>query len=50
MYGLITVIQLETNRTPIPGVKTVAQVEQNAAALGWELSAADVVELGKLGV
>ena len=35
---------------PIPGVKTVAQVEQNAAALGWELSAADVVELGKLGV
>jgi aryl-alcohol dehydrogenase-like predicted oxidoreductase len=33
---------------PIPGVKTVAQVEQNAAALGWELSAADVLELGRV--
>ena len=33
---------------PIPGVKTVDQVEQNAAALGWELSAADVAELGQV--
>jgi aryl-alcohol dehydrogenase-like predicted oxidoreductase len=32
---------------PIPGVKTVAQVAQNAAALGWELSAADVAELSQ---
>jgi aryl-alcohol dehydrogenase-like predicted oxidoreductase len=32
---------------PIPGIKTAAQVEQNASALGWELSAADCVELGQ---
>jgi aryl-alcohol dehydrogenase-like predicted oxidoreductase len=30
---------------PIPGIKTVAQVEQNAGALGWELSTADVMDL-----
>jgi aryl-alcohol dehydrogenase-like predicted oxidoreductase len=33
---------------PIPGVKTVAQVEQNAAALGWELSPTDVAELSQV--
>ncbi len=30
---------------PIPGIKSAAQVEQNAGALGWELTAAEVVEL-----
>jgi aryl-alcohol dehydrogenase-like predicted oxidoreductase len=30
---------------PIPGVKNKAQVEQNAGALGWELSADDVMDL-----
>ena len=34
---------------PIPGIKTAAQVEQNAGALGWELSAAEVGELSYLG-
>jgi aryl-alcohol dehydrogenase-like predicted oxidoreductase len=34
---------------PIPGIKTAAQVEQNAGALGWELSAAEVSELSYLG-
>jgi aryl-alcohol dehydrogenase-like predicted oxidoreductase len=29
-------------------VKTVAQVEQNAAALGWELSPTDVAELSRV--
>ena len=32
---------------PIPGIKTAAQVEQNAGALGWELSAADVMVLSQ---
>ncbi len=30
---------------PIPGVKNRSQVEQNAGALGWELSADDVMDL-----
>jgi aryl-alcohol dehydrogenase-like predicted oxidoreductase len=30
---------------PIPGIKSAAQVEQNAGALGWELTAAEVTEL-----
>ncbi len=30
---------------PIPGIKNAAQVEQNAAAIGWELSAEDVIDL-----
>lgn len=30
---------------PIPGVKTAAQVEQNAGALGWELTVAEVEQL-----
>jgi aryl-alcohol dehydrogenase-like predicted oxidoreductase len=34
---------------PIPGIKTAAQVEQNAGALGWELSADEVMELRYLG-
>lgn len=34
---------------PIPGVKNKAQVEQNAGALGWELSADDVMDLRYLG-
>jgi aryl-alcohol dehydrogenase-like predicted oxidoreductase len=34
---------------PIPGIKTAAQVEQNAGALGWELSAEEVSELRYLG-
>jgi aryl-alcohol dehydrogenase-like predicted oxidoreductase len=34
---------------PIPGIKTAAQVEQNAGALGWELSADEVSELRYLG-
>jgi aryl-alcohol dehydrogenase-like predicted oxidoreductase len=33
---------------PIPGIKTAAQVEQNAGALGWELSAAELLELGQI--
>lgn len=33
---------------PIPGIKSAAQVEQNAGALGWELTAADVVDLGAI--
>jgi aryl-alcohol dehydrogenase-like predicted oxidoreductase len=34
---------------PIPGIKTAAQVEQNAGALGWELSADEVMALRYLG-
>ncbi len=34
---------------PIPGIKTAAQVDQNAGALGWELSADEVNELRYLG-
>jgi aryl-alcohol dehydrogenase-like predicted oxidoreductase len=34
---------------PIPGIKTAPQVEQNAGALGWELSADEVMELRYLG-
>ena len=30
---------------PIPGIKNAAQVEQNAGALGWELTTAEVMEL-----
>ncbi|PSB59405.1 aldo/keto reductase [Chamaesiphon polymorphus] len=30
---------------PIPGIKTATQVEQNAGAMGWELSAEEVMEL-----
>jgi aryl-alcohol dehydrogenase-like predicted oxidoreductase len=32
---------------PIPGIKSAAQVEQNAGALGWELSAKEVAELSQ---
>jgi aryl-alcohol dehydrogenase-like predicted oxidoreductase len=32
---------------PIPGIKNAAQVEQNAGALGWELSAAEIGELSR---
>jgi aryl-alcohol dehydrogenase-like predicted oxidoreductase len=34
---------------PIPGVKNKTQVDQNAGALGWELSADDVMDLRYLG-
>jgi aryl-alcohol dehydrogenase-like predicted oxidoreductase len=34
---------------PIPGIKTATQVEQNAGALGWGLSADEVMELRYLG-
>jgi aryl-alcohol dehydrogenase-like predicted oxidoreductase len=34
---------------PIPGIKTATQVEQNAGALGWELSADEVMALRYLG-
>jgi aryl-alcohol dehydrogenase-like predicted oxidoreductase len=30
---------------PIPGIKSAAQVEQNAGALGWELTADEVADL-----
>ncbi len=30
---------------PIPGIKSAAQVEQNAGALGWELTATEVADL-----
>ena len=30
---------------PIPGIKTAAQVDQNAGAIGWELSETDAIEL-----
>jgi aryl-alcohol dehydrogenase-like predicted oxidoreductase len=30
---------------PIPGIKNASQVQQNAGALGWELSAIEVAEL-----
>jgi aryl-alcohol dehydrogenase-like predicted oxidoreductase len=33
---------------PIPGIKSAAQVEQNAGALGWELSADELLELGQI--
>lgn len=33
---------------PIPGIKTAAQVEQNAGALGWELSADELIELAQI--
>lgn len=33
---------------PIPGIKTAAQVEQNAGALGWELSADESIELAQI--
>jgi aryl-alcohol dehydrogenase-like predicted oxidoreductase len=32
---------------PIPGIKSAAQVEQNAGALGWELSVTEVAELSQ---
>jgi aryl-alcohol dehydrogenase-like predicted oxidoreductase len=32
---------------PIPGIKSAEQVEQNAGALGWELSAIEVAELSQ---
>ncbi len=32
---------------PIPGIKSAGQVEQNAGALGWELSATEVAELSQ---
>jgi aryl-alcohol dehydrogenase-like predicted oxidoreductase len=32
---------------PIPGIKSAEQVEQNAGALGWELSSAEVAELSQ---
>jgi aryl-alcohol dehydrogenase-like predicted oxidoreductase len=32
---------------PIPGIKSAAQVDQNAGALGWELSAKEVAELSQ---
>jgi aryl-alcohol dehydrogenase-like predicted oxidoreductase len=32
---------------PIPGIKSAAQVEQNAGALGWELSVKEVAELSQ---
>jgi aryl-alcohol dehydrogenase-like predicted oxidoreductase len=32
---------------PIPGIKNASQVNQNAGALGWELSAAEVAELSQ---
>jgi aryl-alcohol dehydrogenase-like predicted oxidoreductase len=32
---------------PIPGIKSAEQVEQNAGALGWELSTAEVAELSQ---
>ncbi len=32
---------------PIPGIKSAAQVEQNAGALGWELTATEVLELSQ---
>jgi aryl-alcohol dehydrogenase-like predicted oxidoreductase len=32
---------------PIPGIKSAEQVEQNAGALGWELSATEVAELSQ---
>ena len=30
---------------PIPGIKTADQVDQNAGAMGWELSEIDAIEL-----
>ncbi|QLE54914.1 aldo/keto reductase [Nostoc sp. TCL26-01] len=36
------------NVIPIAGVKTVAQVRQNAGALGWKLSDDDIQELDKV--
>jgi aryl-alcohol dehydrogenase-like predicted oxidoreductase len=32
---------------PIPGIKSAAQVDQNAGALGWELSVKEVAELSQ---
>ncbi len=34
---------------PIPGIKTAAQVDQNAGALGWELTVDEISELRYLG-
>ena len=33
---------------PIPGVKTAAQVQDNAGALGWSLSPQELVELDRV--
>jgi aryl-alcohol dehydrogenase-like predicted oxidoreductase len=33
---------------PIPGIKSAAQVEQNAGALGWTITTAEVTELRQL--
>lgn len=33
---------------PIPGIKTVAQFEQNLAALGWQLSEEDIARLDEV--
>eukprot|EP01025_Chloroclados_australasicus_P000991 TRINITY_DN10318_c1_g1_i3.p1 TRINITY_DN10318_c1_g1~~TRINITY_DN10318_c1_g1_i3.p1 ORF type:complete len:374 (-),score=15.31 TRINITY_DN10318_c1_g1_i3:257-1378(-) len=32
---------------PIPGVKTMSQVEENVGALGWKLNEAEILELDK---
>jgi pyridoxine 4-dehydrogenase len=33
---------------PIPGAKNVSQVQQNAGALGWELTSEEVAELDQM--
>ena len=33
---------------PIPGAKTLEQLEQNAGAVGWSLSEAEVAELDEM--
>jgi aryl-alcohol dehydrogenase-like predicted oxidoreductase len=38
-------LMAQPNVVPIPGVKTAAQVVQNAGALGWQLSEASVKQL-----
>jgi diketogulonate reductase-like aldo/keto reductase len=36
---------IEKGAVPIPGAKSAEQAEQNAGALGWSLTAAEVTEL-----
>lgn len=42
-------LMAQPNVVPIPGVKTAAQVLQNAGALGWQLSETAVNQLSALG-
>ena len=41
---------MQDNVIPIPGAKNARQAAENAAAVGWQLSSEDALELGSLGL